>query len=200
LALPPFEREFFVGFVTARIEGALKSRRGVQGDGGSRRGMRPDPWLSMRFKVTVRYVDRPSKGRWLAAELEDSYQRRVAEVGRQDELEAQKKAEEDKRMAGWTARREKERLEEEAKAERERQLAERTASQVAMRAERDAAARQQRHQEQVALREHEAALSKADWDQYAEGRRRQDEIEAELRRKEAEEKAKRLAGRLVVRG
>jgi hypothetical protein len=76
----------------------------------------------MRFKVTVR-IRRPTEQGTLARGLssKDSYQRRVAEVGRQDELEAQKKAEEDKRDGGWTARHEKERLEEEAKAERERQ-------------------------------------------------------------------------------
>ena len=82
--------------------------------------MTPDPWLSIRFQVAVQYVDRPSKGRWFAAELGHWYQARVAEVRQQDEIAAQTKAEEDKRMAEWTARREKERLEEEAKAEQER--------------------------------------------------------------------------------
>jgi hypothetical protein len=96
----------------------------------------------MRFQVAVQLADRPSKGRWFTAELQDWYRARVAEVRRHDELAAQKKAEEDKRMAEWTAQREKERLEEEAKAEHERVLAERAAAQVAMRAQRKAARRQ----------------------------------------------------------
>jgi hypothetical protein len=153
--LPRFECDFLVGVVTARIEEALKSRPRVQGDGGFRSGMTPDPWLSMRFQVSVQYVDRPSKGRWFATELKEWYEARVAEVRRQDELEAQRKAEEDKRMAEWTALREKERLEEEAKAEQERQLTEQTAAQVAARAEREAAAREQWAQEMLALREQE---------------------------------------------
>ena len=52
--LPRFECEFLVGFVTARIEEALKSRRGVQGNGQvPRLGITPEPWLSMRFQVSV---------------------------------------------------------------------------------------------------------------------------------------------------
>ena len=133
--LPRFECDFLIGFVTARIEEALKSRRRMQGDEGSGRGM---TWLSMRFQVAVQSVDRPSKGHWFATELQDWYAGRFNELRQVDEIAAQKKAEEDKRMAEWTARREKEHLEEEAKAEQERQLAERTAAQTAMRAQRAA--------------------------------------------------------------
>lgn len=198
--LPRFECDFLVGFVTARIEEALRSRRGVQGDGGSLRGMKPEPWLSMRFQVAVQYADRPSKGRWFATELGDWYEARVAEVRQLDEIAAQKKAEEDERMAGWTARREEERLEGEAKAEQKRQAAERTAARVTKRAERDAAAQERRSQEMLAIREqeraireHEAALRKADWDEYVEAKRHLEEIEAERLRREAEDEARRLA-------